>query len=144
MLFHTYNNASAGSAQWPFDQDFYVILNFAVGGNWGGAQGVDANIWPQEFLVDYVRVYQKPQESGVKNNQKAKVSISAVEKNKLEIKAEIYPFVLDIFDVSGKKLLTKNITNAKTIIDISALPEGVYLVSLNNGKEMPYKQKIVK
>jgi beta-glucanase (GH16 family) len=59
QLFHTYNNAYTGNAQWPFDREFYCILNFAVGGQWGGAQGIDETIWPQEFLIDYVRVYQK-------------------------------------------------------------------------------------
>jgi beta-glucanase (GH16 family) len=43
---------------WPFDQPFHVILNIAVGGNWGGREGVDENIWPQKMEVDYVRVYQ--------------------------------------------------------------------------------------
>ena len=43
---------------WPFDQPFHLILNLAVGGNWGGAQGVDESIWPQRMEVDYVRVYQ--------------------------------------------------------------------------------------
>ena len=43
---------------WPFDQRFHLILNVAVGGNWGGAKGVDPNIWPQQMLVDYVRVYE--------------------------------------------------------------------------------------
>lgn len=46
-------------AAWPFDQDFHLILNIAVGGSWGGAMGVDTNIWPQELVIDYVRVYQK-------------------------------------------------------------------------------------
>ncbi len=43
---------------WPFDQRFHLILNIAVGGNWGGMKGVDPDIWPQQMLVDYVRVYQ--------------------------------------------------------------------------------------
>jgi beta-glucanase (GH16 family) len=43
---------------WPFDQRFYLIMNIAVGGNWGGAQGVDLDIWPQRMEIDYVRVYQ--------------------------------------------------------------------------------------
>lgn len=43
---------------WPFDQRFHLILNVAVGGNWGAMQGVDPNIWPQQMIVDYVRVYQ--------------------------------------------------------------------------------------
>ena len=44
--------------EWPFDQRFHLIMNLAVGGNWGGAQGVDDSIWPQKMEVDYVRVYQ--------------------------------------------------------------------------------------
>ena len=46
---------------WPFDRKFYLILNQAVGGNWGGKEGVDPSIWPQRMLVDYVRVYQHPE-----------------------------------------------------------------------------------
>jgi hypothetical protein len=33
-------------------------LNVAVGGNWGGAQGIDDTIFPRSMEVDYVRVYQ--------------------------------------------------------------------------------------
>ena len=43
---------------WPFDQPFYLIMNFAVGGVWGGKHGVDDTIFPQSMIVDYVRVYQ--------------------------------------------------------------------------------------
>lgn len=48
----------SAEAQWPFDQPFYLILNVAVGGGWGGQKGVDESIWPQRMEVDYVRVYQ--------------------------------------------------------------------------------------
>lgn len=44
--------------EWPFDQPFHLIMNIAVGGNWGGMQGVDDSIWPQRMEIDYVRVYQ--------------------------------------------------------------------------------------
>lgn len=47
------------SVDWPFDQNFYIILNLAIGGNWGGAQGVDNTIFPTKFVIDYVRVYQQ-------------------------------------------------------------------------------------
>ena len=33
-------------------------MNIAVGGNWGGKFGVDDTIFPQQLVVDYVRVYQ--------------------------------------------------------------------------------------
>lgn len=47
-----------GANQWPFDRDFYLILNLAIGGDWGGAQGIDDDIFPTTMEVDYVRVYQ--------------------------------------------------------------------------------------
>jgi len=48
----------AGWESWPLDQPFYIILNFAFGGAWGGQKGVDLTKLPQEFLIDYVRVFQ--------------------------------------------------------------------------------------
>ena len=56
--YFTFTNTNRGSADWPFDQTFHLILNVAVGGNWGGAQGVDPSVYPQRFVIDYVRVYQ--------------------------------------------------------------------------------------
>ena len=43
--------------EWPFDKRFHLLLNVAVGGDWGGAQGIDDNIFPQSLVVDYVRYY---------------------------------------------------------------------------------------
>ena len=52
-----FKNTGNDYKEWPFDQPFYLILNLAVGGNWGGKEGVDPSIWPQRMEVDYVRVY---------------------------------------------------------------------------------------
>ncbi len=60
-LYFTYKNEGTGSATWPFDKPFYLLLNVAVGGNWGGSMGVNDSIFPQQMMVDYVRVYQKPE-----------------------------------------------------------------------------------
>ena len=43
---------------WPFDKPFHLLLNVAVGGNWGAVKGVDETAYPQEMVVDYVRIYQ--------------------------------------------------------------------------------------
>lgn len=43
--------------EWVFNQPFYIILNMAVGGNLPGSPNSDT-VFPQEMLVDYVRVYQ--------------------------------------------------------------------------------------
>lgn len=48
----------ATRAEWPYDQPHYLLLNLAVGGNWGGVKGVDEDIWPQRMEIDWVRVYQ--------------------------------------------------------------------------------------
>lgn len=58
--YYTVSRAELGSqpAQWPFTQPFFLLLNVAVGGNWGGQKGVDETIWPRRLDVDYVRVYQ--------------------------------------------------------------------------------------
>ncbi len=56
---NTYAPEVKTEANWPFDQPFYLIMNFAVGGNWGGKKGVDGNIFPQSMIVDYVRVYNR-------------------------------------------------------------------------------------
>jgi beta-glucanase (GH16 family) len=52
-------NKSADYKVWPFDKPFYLVLNLAVGGFWGGEKGVDPAIWPQRMEVEYVRVYRK-------------------------------------------------------------------------------------
>jgi len=44
---------------WPFDKPFYLILNLAVGGYFGGFE-VDDSIFPQEFIIDYIKVYKTP------------------------------------------------------------------------------------
>lgn len=47
--------------EWPFDERMHLLLNLAVGGDWGGVRGVDDTAFPQQLLVDYVRVYQSPE-----------------------------------------------------------------------------------
>jgi beta-glucanase (GH16 family) len=44
---------------WPFFRPFHLVLNLAVGGDWGGVKGVDAAAFPQRLEVDYVRVYRR-------------------------------------------------------------------------------------
>ena len=43
----------------PFDVDFHLLLNLAVGGNLPGPPDA-TTAFPQEFVIDYVRVYQVP------------------------------------------------------------------------------------
>lgn len=56
--YHVFKNEHRSTEAWPFDKEFHLLLNVAVGGNWGGKYGVDDRIFPQKMEVDYVRVYQ--------------------------------------------------------------------------------------
>lgn len=42
---------------WPFDQDFHLILNIAIGGNMGG--NIASNFTSDKMEVDYVRFFQR-------------------------------------------------------------------------------------
>lgn len=56
----TKQQLGSGHNQWPFHYPFYLILNLAWGGDWGGMRGVDEAALPVTMEVDYVRVFQKP------------------------------------------------------------------------------------
>ena len=66
-LHFVYNDSKGDVDKWPFDQSAYLILNLAVGGDWGGAQGVDNSSFPMSMLVDYVRVYESIEHSSSAN-----------------------------------------------------------------------------
>jgi beta-glucanase (GH16 family) len=57
QLLFEFKNEGKGYAYWPFDKRFHILLNIAVGGNWGGQNGVDNFIWPASMQIDYVRYY---------------------------------------------------------------------------------------
>ena len=50
-LFHTFTNTSS----LPFNQNFFLIINCAMGGNFGGA--INPNFTSSTFEVDYIRVF---------------------------------------------------------------------------------------
>ncbi|KQU55790.1 glycoside hydrolase [Sphingomonas sp. Leaf339] len=51
------NDQPSGAAAWPFTRPYQLILNLAVGGDWGGKQGIDDAAFPQRMTVDYVRYW---------------------------------------------------------------------------------------
>ena len=50
---------TADEKEWPFNEAQNLILNLAMGGGWGGAQGMDTTVVSQKLMFDYVRVYGK-------------------------------------------------------------------------------------
>jgi beta-glucanase (GH16 family) len=64
--FYTYNPSEKNGDTWPFNDDFFIIMNIAMGGNWGSdtqyetggmKNGIDPNLKKARMEVDYIRVY---------------------------------------------------------------------------------------
>lgn len=55
-----FSSAAPGNNRAPFDSQFHILLNVAVGGDWPGNPNGSAS-YPQTLEVDYVRVYQQVQ-----------------------------------------------------------------------------------
>lgn len=56
-LHYTYSPKNKTIENWPFNQPFFIVLNFAVGGHFGGHE-VDDSSFPQEYIIDYIKVWQ--------------------------------------------------------------------------------------
>ena len=63
-FFFVYNDSNGDISKWPFDAPHYMILNLAIGGDWGGIQGIDPSSFPMRMLVDHVRVFERSEEFG--------------------------------------------------------------------------------
>ena len=61
QFYDFYNDQQDDYTTWPFNQDFHLILNLAIGGTWGGQQGIDDSAFPAQFKIDYVKIYEASQ-----------------------------------------------------------------------------------
>ncbi len=58
VVYNHIENEHKTTDEWPFDQNFHFKLNIAIGGGLGGKKGIDDSVFPQQMVIDYVRVYQ--------------------------------------------------------------------------------------
>ncbi len=54
--YHKTDKADQSPKGWPFDQPFFLIMNLAIGGKFGGP--VDDDIFPADFIIKEIKVYQ--------------------------------------------------------------------------------------
>ena len=53
-------NVTGLDGEWVFNNEFFIIMNLAVGGTLGGPVRPDT-VFPAEVVVDYVRLFERPQ-----------------------------------------------------------------------------------
>lgn len=56
VRYNKYDKPDHSHRGWPFDQEFFLLMNMAIGGKFGGE--VDNSVFPQEFIIKDIKVYQ--------------------------------------------------------------------------------------
>jgi beta-glucanase (GH16 family) len=124
-----YRNFTDTSTGWPFDQNFYAILNLAIGGTMGGT--VDDAIFanPVEMKVDYVRLYQLNTAIGELKENNINV-YPTMFSEEIMVKTDI-PTEVKLYNSLGKLVYEKKITEDEKI-NTSTFYKGIYLLKTNN------------
>lgn len=128
---------------WPFDQDFHFLLNVAVGGHWPGYPD-ETTQFPQEMIVDYVRVYQDMEATSIGETEDVPGSVKLNQNypNPFNPATQI-EYVLDesghvnleVFNMMGQRVATlvnenKNAGSHTVTFDANNLASGMYLYRL--------------
>lgn len=140
-LYFTFENQGNWQA-WPFDKRFHILINLAVGGNWGGVEGVDSEAFPTQYIIDYIRVYapgttpnaipENDKHESIKvypNPAKEKLMIDSSEHNVSEV------LELFLYNSLGKLILKRSIQEKLVSLNILELKAGMYYYQISAEKK---------
>jgi beta-glucanase (GH16 family) len=109
--YFSFSNDQGGSATWPFDKPFYIILNVAVGGGWVGNPD-ETTIFPATMKVDYVRVYQELQDMAIQGEDFVPYASSDISYSVPEMNGADYSW-----EVPGNAVIERGQNTHQIIID---------------------------
>jgi len=129
--YYTYSPTEQNADTWPFIADQYILINVAL------EQFVEESFQEDEMVMDYIRVYQADGLTSTDDHQKNQISIYpnpaeafiTVTASESENNA-----LIEIFSLTGTKVASAPTTGTSTILDISQLAKGSYLVYLKGNK----------
>lgn len=135
--------------KWPFDKRFHLILNIAVGGNWGGVEGVDDTIFPVTMEIDYVRVYKLGAESVYDSDIENKVKlypnpVNNVLRVDFSEKADFTSAKAEIRSIDGKLVKNFTLRSNSPELNVSELERGVYFLLIKDNTQKISKKFIKK
>lgn len=128
MLFHTesdWYSRTEGQGEItypaPFDQDFYIILNLAVGGSWIGYPDETTDFENEAFEIDYVKVYQKDSYDENVEKPEKQVMLREADENGNYIINGSFADAEELTDTSDWRFLTAEGGIAEAQIEDSAI-----------------------
>lgn len=130
-------NPNTDWKDWPFDQYFYVILNLAFGGSWGGAMGVEKDKLPATYQIDYVRIFQA-EESSSNEITKDGMEFYVSPHGEINLVSDAsFPAKIELFNLQGQFISTifsGNILSGSNTLNINQQHKGLYLLQVVSDK----------
>ena len=150
--YFTVNKLDIGSseAQWPFDQPFWLILNHAVGGAWGGTP--DISLFPLTTEIDWVHVYTDIQ-TDVKEITSSEETIFVYPNPTSDLikvaTRNTSPLasmnnVITITDIAGNTLEKVEVHSLPATINLQSYTRGAYFVTVQHEGQIPHTNIVLK
>lgn len=161
-MFYSYEPVVKIGATWPFNKSFFLIMNIAMGGNFGSdpqyetnglKNGIDPALTSARMEIDYVRVYKSiypasiddPQNFYDPGTQGKPIFSPNPAEEKIRIQSTGgHPLKGTISDISGKYIFSFQTERESDEIDISSLAKGCYFISVGNGRSIKTNKLIIK
>ncbi|TVQ07858.1 MAG: glycosyl hydrolase family protein [Balneolaceae bacterium] len=152
QLYFLVNPNNLAPHPWPFDQDFHMLLNVAVGGTWPGNPDSTTE-FPQEMVIDYVRVYQDQElvsiddEDEIPGNFDLHQNYPNPFNPDTNISFDLREFshvTIEVFDIMGRKVATvadrSYDAGTHTVrFDARGLGSGTYIYRMSTGSFQKFR-----
>jgi beta-glucanase (GH16 family) len=128
-----------------FHQNFFILLNLAVGGIWPGNPD-ETTVFPQTLEVDFVRVFNCGTVSFESHQHNENISVYPIPSEDIVhigSKSKISGYTLS--DLKGRNIFNSGNTNQNNInIHIGKQPPGIYLLQVRTSDGSSHFKKLVK
>lgn len=145
-LSRTINQGSWHLVDNPYHTPQYLLLNLALGGDNGGT--IDESKLPFYYLVDYVRIYQKPDQMvGISSATISASSMVSLSGRQCHISTQGFEGLVraTVYSLSGTQVasVSGSASGATLLLNLSQLNKGIYLVKVSDGNHTKTEKVIL-